>query len=58
MNDQLISLLERQVRAQESSAQSLSQIAQRLDLLIQAMAEGEQDPDAPARTYMDGTPCR
>jgi hypothetical protein len=58
MNDQLISLLERQVRAQESSAQALSQIAQRLDLLIQAMADDEQDPDAPARTYMDGTPCR
>lgn len=58
MNDQLISLLERQVRAQESSAQSLSQIAQRLDLLIQVMAEDGQDPDAPVRTYMDGTPCR
>ena len=58
MNDQLISLLERQARAQESSAQALIQIAQRLDLLIQAMAENEQDPDAPARTYMDGTPCR
>lgn len=59
MNDQLISLLERQVLAQESSAQSLDQIAQRLDLLIQAMAEGEpEDPDAQPMTYMDGTPCR
>lgn len=60
MNDQLISLLERQVRAQESSAQSLSQIAQRLDLLIQAMAEENvaEDPDAQPLRYMDGTPCR
>lgn len=59
MNDQLISLLERQVLAQESSARSLDQIAQRLDLLIQAMDEGEpEDPDAQPMTYMDGTPCR
>jgi hypothetical protein len=57
MNDQLISLLERQVRAQESTAQAMEQIAQRLDLLIQVMAEEEGDPDAPPRTYMDGSPC-
>lgn len=58
MNDQLISLLERQVRAQESTAQAMKQIAQRLDLLIQAMDEGEpEDPDSPLRTYMDGSPC-
>jgi len=59
MNDPLISLLERLVIAQESTAQSMSQVAQRLDLLIQALGEGEpEDPDAPALTYMDGTPCR
>lgn len=59
MNDPLISLLERLVIAQESAAQSMSQVADRLDLLIQAMAEDEpEDPDAPVRTYMDGTPCR
>lgn len=59
MNESLIALLERQVLAQESSAQSLDQIAQRLDLLIQAMAEGEpEDPDAQPMTYMDGTLCR
>lgn len=58
MNDQLISLLERQVRAQESTAQAMELIAQRLDLLIQAMDEGEpEDPDAQRRTYMDGSPC-
>lgn len=35
----------------------MEQIAQRLDLLIQVMAEEEGDPDAPSRTYMDGSPC-
>jgi len=58
MNDQLISLLERQVLAQESTAQAMEKIAQRLDLLIEAMAEDEpEDPYAQRRTYMDGTPC-
>lgn len=59
MNDPLISLLERLVTAQESIAQSMSRVAERLDLLIQAMAGDEpEDPDALPRTYMDGTPCR
>lgn len=59
MNDPLISLLERMVVAQESTAQSTSQVADRLDLLIQAMANDEpEDPDAQPLTYMDGTPCR
>jgi hypothetical protein len=59
MNEQLISLLERLVLAQESTAQSMSQVADRLDLLIQAMGSDEpEDPDAQPRTYMDGTPCR
>lgn len=59
MSDQLISLLERLVIAQESAAQSMSQVAERLDLLIQAMGEDEpEDPDAQPRTYMDGSPCR
>lgn len=57
MNDQLISLLERQVAAQESSAQAMVQLVSKLDLLIHAMAEPE-DPDAQPCTYMDGTPCR
>jgi uncharacterized coiled-coil protein SlyX len=58
MSDQLISLLERLVIAQESTAQSMSQTAARLDLLIQAMAEVEpEDPEAQPLTYMDGTPC-
>jgi hypothetical protein len=59
MNDPLISLLERLVIAQEITAQATQAMAERLDLLIQAMDEGEpEDPDAPPRTYMDGTPCR
>lgn len=59
MNDRLTSLLERAVIAQESAAQSLSQVAERLDLLIQAMSDDEpEDPDAPPSTYMDGSPCR
>lgn len=59
MNDPLISLLERLVSAQESTAQSMSQVAQRLDLLIQAMAQDEpEDPDGQPLTYMDGSPCR
>jgi hypothetical protein len=59
MSDPLISFLERLVVAQESVAQSMSQVAERLDLLIQAVAEDEpEDPGAAARTYMDGSPCR
>ena len=59
MNDPLISLLERLVTAQESTAQSMSQVAERLDLLIQAMGEDEsEDPDAQPRTYMDGSMVR
>ncbi|WP_157720148.1 hypothetical protein [Pseudomonas prosekii] len=59
MNDPLILLLERMVSAQESTAQSMSQVAERLDLLIQAMGEDEpEDPDAQPRRYMDGSPCR
>lgn len=57
MNDHLISLLERQVAAQEASALAMQQIAERLDLLIEAMAEPDDPEDGPA-TYMDGSPCR
>lgn len=59
MNEQLISLLERTVAAQEAQAQAMQVIADRLDLLIQALAEGEpEDPDAQPLRYMDGTLCR
>jgi len=59
MNEQLISLLERVTAAQEAQATAMQMIADRLDLLIQAMAEGEpEDPDAQPLRYMDGTPCR
>ncbi|WP_177411093.1 MULTISPECIES: hypothetical protein [unclassified Pseudomonas] len=58
MNERVISLLERTVAAQEAQAQAMAQIAARLDLLIQAMAEEPEDPDAQPLRYMDGTPCR
>lgn len=59
MSEQLISLLERVTVAQEAQATAMQTIADRLDLLIQAMAEGEpEDPDAQPLRYMDGTPCR
>ncbi|MDH0745280.1 hypothetical protein N5D61_02840 [Pseudomonas sp. GD03842] len=58
MNERVISLLERTVAAQEAQAQAMAQIAERLDLLIQAMAEESEDPDAQRLRYMDGTPCR
>ena len=58
MNERLISLLERIAVAQEAQAKAMQATAERLDLLIQAMAEGEpEDPDAPPLTYMDGKPC-
>jgi hypothetical protein len=59
MSEQLISLLERVTAAQEAQATAMQTIADRLDLLIQAMAEDEpEDPDAQPLRYMDGTPCR
>lgn len=59
MNEQLISLLERVTAAQETQAKAMQVIADRLDLLIQALAEDEPEgPDAQPLTYMDGTPCR
>jgi len=58
-NDHATSLLERVVAAQEAQAKAMQLIAERLDLLIQAMAEGEpEDPDAQPLRYMDGSPCR
>ncbi len=59
MNEQLISLLERTTAAQEAQAKAMQMVAERLDLLIQALAEDEpEDPDAQPLRYMDGTSCR
>lgn len=59
MNEQLISLLERVTAAQEAQAKAMQVVAERLDLLMQALAEDEpEDPDAQPLRYMDGTPCR
>ena len=45
---------------QKKQTAILERMAEQQSLLIQALAEdqGEQDPDAPPLTYMDGTPCR
>ena len=59
MNEQLISLLERTTAAQEAQANAMQMVAERLDLLIQALAEDEpEDPNSQPLRYMDGTPCR
>lgn len=59
MNEHLISLLERTAAALEAQAKAMALIADRLDLLIQALAEDEpEDPDAQPSRYMDGTLCR
>lgn len=59
MKEQLISLLERTTAAQEAQAKAMQMVAERLNLLIQALAEDEpEDPDAQPLRYMDGTPCR
>ena len=51
-------LAERMIAAMERQAQAMESVADRLDLIIQAMAEDEpEDPDAQRRTYMDGSPC-
>jgi hypothetical protein len=59
-NEHATSLLERVVAAQEAQAKATQLIADRLDLLIQAMAEENvaEDPDAQPLRYMDGSPCR
>lgn len=57
MSEDLVTLLRRIAVAQERGAEAMEKIGDRLDLLIQAMADDE-DPDAQPHTYMDGTPCR
>ncbi|MBD1602341.1 hypothetical protein [Pseudomonas typographi] len=59
MSEDLVTLLRRIAVAQERGAEAMEKIGDRLDLLIQAMAEDEpEDPDAQPRTYMDGSPVR
>lgn len=58
MTEELITLLRRIAVAQERCAESMETTANRLDLLIQALAEEPEDPDAQPLRYMDGTLCR
>lgn len=59
MGEDLVALLQRIAVAQERGAAAMETLADRLDLLIQALGSDEpEDPDAQPRTYMDGTPCR
>lgn len=59
MNEQAISLLQQILDQQKKQTGLLEQIATQNLALIEALADGDgQDPDAPPRTYMDGTPCR
>lgn len=44
---------------QQKQTALLEQIATGQLALIEALADDEgEDPDAPPRTYLDGTPCR
>lgn len=59
MSERWISLLERIAVAQEAQAQATQAMAERLDLLIQAMGEDEpEEPHAQPLTYMDGSLVR
>ncbi|MEF9671927.1 hypothetical protein QNM99_03755 [Pseudomonas sp. PCH446] len=60
MSEQTISLLVEILGELKKQTVIQERMAQQQGLLIQALAEeqGEPDPDAPVRFYMDGTPCR
>jgi hypothetical protein len=53
------SLLADLLAEQQKQTALLEQIATGQLALIEALADDEgEDPDAPPRTYLDGTPCR
>lgn len=58
MSEQVSSLLVEILGEQKKQTAILERMAEQQLLLISALAEeqGEQDPDAPATTYMDGSP--
>ncbi len=59
MSEQALSLLQQILDQQQKQTSLLEQIATQNLALIEALADGDgPDPDAPARTYMDGSPCR
>ena len=58
MSEPVSSLLERMLNEQGKQTELLRQIAHNQVLLIQSLAEDQdEDPDAVPTTYMDGTPC-
>lgn len=60
MSEQLSCLLVELLAEQKKQTSLLEQIAKQQILMIEVLADeqGEQDPDALATTYMDGTPVR
>ena len=58
MSEPVNSLWERMLIEQEKQTELLRQIAHNQVVLIQSLAEDQdEDPDAMPTTYMDGTPC-
>lgn len=59
MSERAFSLLEQVLAEQKKQTGLLEQIATQGMALIEALAdEGDADPDAEPRTYLDGSPCR
>lgn len=60
MNTLLAQFLQDSLKEQKKQTAILERMAEQQLLLIQALAaeQDEQDPDALAKTYMDGTPVR
>ena len=53
----LESLLTQVLTEQKQQTAILNRMAEQQLLLIQALADDDEDPDAMPSTYMDGTPC-
>ena len=59
MSEPVNSLWERMLIEQEKQTELLRQIAHNQVVLIQSLAEDQdEDPDVIPATYMDGSPCR
>lgn len=57
MNEHSNSLLSQILAEQIKQTALLERMAEQQVMLIQAMADEPEDPDALPMTYMDGTPC-
>ena len=59
MSEPVTSLLEQMLVEQQAQTELLRQIASNQVVLIQALAEDQDEGlDSAPLTYMDGTPCR